>query len=138
MNRIKALRAGRLSYPSDVRERILNEVEGSIHENAKNWRTVFDIQGKKFNLIIDTFGELYYAGQGLGDVDKGYYFYAAFGELADKLKRGGQLFIACIPEGFNPAKIDDVISYLENRYKVSVDTTNEDRTRWVVTKLGRH
>jgi|SRR3989339_1297254 len=119
---IKDIRSGKIIMPESDREEILSETDGNLHPNDAKWNSVEELSDfPEFDLIIDSEGEMIYAGgTGAGFFPKGDSTQTKLQCAIKKLNPGGQLFIYRIHKnhkGITPERRQ----WLEDTYGVIIE-----------------
>lgn len=144
-----------LSDPISVSERVRDlilesigrglmvESDGSerriLHSNDGKWRSILEMTDyPEFDLIIDTFGELFYTD------DVSYFkrdfngnFHKVFCAALKKMRPGGRLFVASLKNGGQMRFIDNNKERLEKGFGVKIERKHDsDVFRRVVVEKG--
>ncbi len=108
------------------KEQLLSETDGALHENDAKWNSVEELSRfPEFDLIVDSEGEIVYAGgTGVSFLAKSDSTQTKLICAIEKLNPGGQLFVSRIHErhrGLTPERRKEI----ESKYGVTI----EDNTK---------
>jgi SAM-dependent methyltransferase len=97
---IRNIKDEKIKMDEADKEQILSETDGTLHPNDAKWNSIEELSNfPEFDLIVDSEGEIVYAGgTGVGFFPKGDSTQAKLICAIKKLNPGGQLYISRIHE----------------------------------------
>lgn len=106
----------------------------TMHPNDAKWRSLREMRDfPEFDLIIDTYGEFYYASiESSVDASRKHLFDDLFEAAIKKLRPGGQLYMSPLDDA-TTNKLRMRIKQMENEMGVTIDY-NVETENWVITK----
>lgn len=123
---ISDIKSGSIEIDKTDKEQLLSETDGSLHPNDARWNSVEELSDSpEFDLIIDSEGEIIYAGgSGVGFFAKIDSTQTKLLYAIKKLNPGGQLFVSRIHEshkGLTPERRQEI----SEKYGVTIEDNNE-------------
>lgn len=123
---IRDIENGTMEMDEIEKARLLSETDGVLHPNDAKWNSIEELSDfPEFDLIVDSEGEIIYAGgSGVGFLSKGDSTQTKLICAIKKLNPGGQLFVSRIHEnhkGLTPERRREICS----QYGVTIEDNDK-------------